>query len=228
MTAAAPAGPAVIGTAQHVADLVGAFAFAVSGALLAVNKGYDVFGVAVLACATAFGGGVIRDLIIDKGTPVAFVDHRYLWTSLLAAVLIYFIHPPAKLVGLPLEVADAVGLGLFCVTGTLTAYRNGLDAVSAAVLGVVTAVGGGVIRDLLARRTPLILRPDQEIYAVPALIGATITATALGLHHYNALIATLAVITALAVRLLALRFHWHAPRADPRPLTRPPRPPTDR
>ncbi|MFK0184959.1 trimeric intracellular cation channel family protein [Streptomyces rubiginosohelvolus] len=218
---ASPDGAAVIGTAQQAADLVATFAFGVSGALLAVRKGYDFIGLSVLAFATAFGGGVIRDVIINKGVPVAFVDLQYVWVSLAAAVIIFVIDPPARLTNWPLNIADAVGMALFCVTGTLTAYRNGLTAVPSALLGILTAIGGGIIRDLLANRTPPVLRPDQDLYAIPAIIGATLSALLLHFDSYNTLTGGAAFLLALSVRLLALRFHWHTTVAVAKTLRRP-------
>ena len=200
-------------TAYAVVDLGGTFAFAVSGALLAVRKDYDIVGIAVLACATAFGGGVIRDLIIADRPPAAFTNVRYIGVSLLAAAIIFCWHPPRQVIRGPLNVADAFGLGLFCVTGTVKAHEHGLGAVSAAVLGVVTAAGGGVLRDLLAGQTPAVLRYDQELYALPALVGAGLTAALLRLGVYTQLAGALAAVCAVALRLLALRYHWHAPRA---------------
>ncbi|MFI7891963.1 trimeric intracellular cation channel family protein [Streptomyces sp. CACIS-1.16CA] len=214
-------GAAVIGTAQQAADLVATFAFGVSGALLAVRKGYDFIGLSVLAFATAFGGGVIRDVIINKGVPVAFVDLQYVWVSLAAAVIIFVIDPPARLTNWPLNIADAVGLALFCVTGTLTAYRNGLAAVPSALLGILTAIGGGIIRDLLANRTPPVLRPDQDLYAIPAIIGAILSALLLHFDSYNTLTGGAAFLLALSIRLLALRFHWHTTVAVAKTLRRP-------
>ncbi|MFI9506078.1 trimeric intracellular cation channel family protein [Nocardia sp. NPDC052566] len=201
---------------QHAGELVAVFAFAASGALLAVRRDFDIFGIVVLAVSTALGGGVIRDLIIGRTPPLAFTDLSYLWTSLLAAVIIFFRHPPRRLTRGPLEVADAVGLGLFCVTGTVAAYSHGLAAPSAALLGLVTAIGGGVIRDLLGGQTPSVLRPDQ-IYAVPALVGAAITAALLHYGYYRGWTGGLAALGAIALRLLALRFNWHAPQARRHP-----------
>ncbi|MFC8177196.1 trimeric intracellular cation channel family protein [Streptomyces sp. NPDC057325] len=218
---AAPDGAAVIGTAQQVADLVATFAFGVSGALLAVRKGYDFIGLTVLAFATAFGGGVIRDVIINKGVPVAFTDLHYVWVSLAAAIVIFAIDPPARLVSWPLNLVDAVGLALFCVTGTLTAYSNGLSAVASALLGIITGIGGGIVRDLLAGRTPLVLRPDQDLYAVPAAIGAIISAVLLHFGKYDIFTGGIAFLVALSVRLLALRFHWHTSVAFAKTLRRP-------
>lgn len=198
---------------QRAGDLLGVFAFAVSGALLAVRKNYDLVGIAVLACATAFGGGVVRDLVIGASPPRAFTDPWYLGLPLLAAVIIFFWHPPHRLVARPLDVADAVGLGVFSVTGTVAAYQHGLATVPSALLGVVTAVGGGLIRDVLAGVPPSVLRPDQEIYAVPALFGASVAAALL---HFGALTAwtgALASAGAFVFRMLALHFRWHAPLA---------------
>ncbi|WP_040686427.1 trimeric intracellular cation channel family protein [Nocardia vinacea] len=208
-----------VNTAQHVGELSGVFAFATSGALLAVRRGFDVFGIVVLACSTALGGGVIRDLVIGRTPPSSFVDLSYLWTALLAAAVIFFWHPSPRVTGGPLGVADAFGLGLFCVTGTVIAYNHGLGAPSATLLGLVTAIGGGVIRDLLGGQTPSVLIPEQ-IYAVPALFGATATATLLHFDAYNPITGACAALGAIAFRLLAMRYDWHAPQARRRPQDR--------
>ncbi|WP_216898132.1 trimeric intracellular cation channel family protein [Nocardia alni] len=196
---------------QQAGDLLGVFAFAVSGALLAVRKDYDMVGIAVLAFATAVGGGVVRDLVIGA-RPVAVTDPWYLGLSLLAAVIIFFWHPPGRLIGGPLAFVDAIGLGLFSVTGTVTAYQHGLATVPSAMLGVVTAIGGGLIRDVLAGVQPSVLR-DQEIYALPALLGASVAAALLHFGAFTAWSGALASAVAFGLRLLALRFHWHAPKA---------------
>ncbi|WP_345496566.1 trimeric intracellular cation channel family protein [Nocardia callitridis] len=205
---------AAAGIATQVGDLLGTFAFAISGALMAVRKNFDIVGIAVLACATAVGGGIIRDLVVGV-TPTAFVQLRYPAVALLAALLIFLWHPPRRLTHRPLDVADAIGLGVFCVTGTVTAYTHGLGAPSAAALGVVTAVGGGIIRDILAGVRPSILHPEQEIYAVPAMLGAVITALLLHVGHSTVITGTLASLAVVVLRVLALRFHWRAPLARP-------------
>ncbi|MFE3191829.1 trimeric intracellular cation channel family protein [Nocardia sp. NPDC059240] len=203
-----------VDAAQSVGNLVGVFAFGLSGALLAVRRRFDVVGIAVLAIATATGGGVIRDLVIGRTPPLAFVQVSYAGIALLAAVLIFFWHPPVRLVRIPLNVADAIGLGIFCVTGTVTAFQYGMSATSAAALGVVTAVGGGVIRDVLAGVTPSVLS-DGELYAVPALLGSAVTATLLHYGQYTYWTGGLAGAGAVTLRLIALRRHWHAPMARP-------------
>ncbi|MFC9996049.1 trimeric intracellular cation channel family protein [Nocardia sp. NPDC127526] len=206
-------GTAVDG-AQRAGNVVGVFAFGVSGALLAVRRGFDVVGIAVLAICTATGGGIMRDLIIGRIPPAAFVQLSYGATALLAGALIFFWHPPRRLVRTPLLVADAVGLGIFCVTGTVTAFQHGLSATSAAALGVVTAVGGGVVRDVLAGVTPSVLS-DGELYAVPALLGSVVTALLLHYGQYTFWTGGLAGAGAVGLRLLALWRHWRAPLARP-------------
>ncbi|MFE3000588.1 trimeric intracellular cation channel family protein [Nocardia sp. NPDC059246] len=199
---------------QSVGNLLGVFAFAVSGALLAVRRRFDVVGIAVLAVATATGGGVIRDLVIGRTPPLAFVQVSYAGVALLAAAVIFFWHPPVRLVRTPLNIADAIGLGLFCVTGTVTAFQHGMSATSAAALGLVTAVGGGVIRDVLAGVTPSVLS-DGELYAVPALLGSVATALLLHYGQYTYWTGGLAGAGAVGLRLIALFRHWHAPMARP-------------
>ncbi|MCP2295803.1 putative membrane protein YeiH [Nocardia amikacinitolerans] len=201
-----------VNAAQRIGELLGVVSFAASGALLAVRKNMDVFGMAVLACSTALGGGVIRDLLIGRTPPAAFTDLTYLCASLLTALVIFFKHPSHRLTG-PLEIFDAIGLGLFCVTGTAVAYTHGVGAPTAALLGMVTAIGGGVIRDVLGGEVPRVLRPDQELYAVPALLGAAATATLLHFDAYWAWTGLLAAFLAIAFRLLARRYGWHAPQA---------------
>lgn len=198
---------------QHSLDVAGIFVFAISGALLAVRKNFDVFGIAVLAEATGLGGGIIRDLIIGAVPPVAFTDLGYFLTPLVAAAMVCFLHPQVARINGAVMVFDAAGLGLFCVAGTTKAYDYGLGLTASAVLGLVTAAGGGVMRDVLANEVPSLLRWDREIYAVPAIIGATMVALLIRFGELSALTAALAALTAFVIRLLAMRYDWRAPRA---------------
>ncbi|AZK96662.1 MULTISPECIES: trimeric intracellular cation channel family protein [Streptomyces] len=198
---------------QHALDLAGIFVFAISGALLAVRKNFDVFGMAVLAEVTALGGGLLRDLIIGAVPPAAFTDLGYFLMPLVATVLVFFLHPVVERIQAGVNVFDAAGLGLFCVTGTTKAYEYGLGLTSSAVLGVATAAGGGVLRDVLANEAPSLLRWDRDLYAVPAIVGATMVALFIRFDSLNAFTSSLAALTAFAIRLLAMRFHWRAPRA---------------
>ncbi|MFJ2115160.1 MULTISPECIES: trimeric intracellular cation channel family protein [unclassified Streptomyces] len=198
---------------QHALDLVGIFVFAISGALLAVRKNFDVFGMAVLAEITALGGGLLRDLVIGAVPPAAFTDLGYFSMPLVATALVFFLHPQVERIQGAVNVFDAAGLGLFCVTGTTKAYEHGLGLTSSTVLGLATAVGGGVLRDVLANEVPSLLRWDRDLYAVPALVGASMVAIFIRFDALNGATSTLAVLTAFALRLLAMRYHWRAPRA---------------
>jgi uncharacterized membrane protein YeiH len=198
---------------QHALEIVGIFVFAISGALLAVRKNFDVFGMAVLAEVTALGGGLLRDLIIGAVPPAAFTDLGYFVTPLVATALVFFLHPHVERIQVAVNVFDAAGLGLFCVTGTTKAYEYGLGLTSSATLGLATAVGGGVLRDVLANEVPSLLRWDRDLYAVPAMVGAAMVVLCIRFEALNPFTSGLAVVTAFVLRLLAMRFHWRAPRA---------------
>ncbi|MFF8654500.1 trimeric intracellular cation channel family protein [Streptomyces huasconensis] len=198
---------------QHALDIVGIFVFAISGALLAVRKNFDVFGIAVLAEVTALGGGLFRDLVIGAVPPAAFTDLGYFITPLFAAALVFFLHPEVERTQLAVNVFDAAGLGLFCVAGTTKAYDYGLGLTASAALGLMTAVGGGVLRDIVANEVPSLVRWDRDLYAVPAIVGATMVALCIRYDALTAFTSGLAVVTTFVLRLLALRYHWRAPRA---------------
>ncbi|MER5615643.1 MULTISPECIES: trimeric intracellular cation channel family protein [unclassified Streptomyces] len=198
---------------QHALDIVGIFVFAISGALLAVRKNFDVFGIAVLAEVTALGGGLFRDIVIGAVPPAAFTDLGYFTTPLLAAVLVFFLHPHVERIQVGVNVFDAAGLGLFCVTGTVKAYDYGLGLTASAALGLATAVGGGVLRDVLANEVPSLLRWDRDLYAVPAIVGAATTVLCIRFGALDAFTSGTAVIAAFVLRLLSMRYHWRAPRA---------------
>ncbi|MYW63670.1 trimeric intracellular cation channel family protein [Streptomyces sp. SID8379] len=198
---------------QHWLDLVGIFVFAISGALMAVRKNWDVFGIAALAEVTALGGGVFRDLVIGAVPPAAFTDLGYFLTPLVAAALVFFLHPEVERTQTMVNVFDAAGLGLFCVTGTTKAYDYGLGLTASAALGLATAVGGGVLRDIIANEVPSLVRWDRDLYAVPAIVGAAIVVLCIRFDALDGITSGIAVVTAFVLRLLAMRYHWRAPRA---------------
>lgn len=200
-------------TVQHALDVAGIFVFAISGALAAVRRNYDVFGMAVLAEVTALGGGLFRDLVIGAVPPAAFTDTGYFSTPLVATALVFFLHPEVERINATVNVFDAAGLGLFCVTGTIKAHTYGLALTPSIALGLATAAGGGVLRDLLAGEVPSLLRWDRDLYAVPALVGASTVALLIHFDALGGVTSGLAALVAFALRLLALRFHWRAPRA---------------
>ncbi|MFC8711580.1 trimeric intracellular cation channel family protein [Streptomyces sp. NPDC057197] len=198
---------------QHTVDVIGIFVFAISGALLAVRKNFDVFGIAVLAEVTALGGGLFRDIVIGAVPPAAFTDLGYFLTPLLATLVVFFLHPHVERIQRAVYVFDAAGLGLFCVSGTVKAYDYGLGLTSSATLGLATAVGGGVLRDVLANEVPSLLRWDRDLYAVPAIVGSTMVVLCIHYDALNPFTSGFAVVTAFALRLLAMKYHWRAPRA---------------
>ncbi|MEV6110763.1 trimeric intracellular cation channel family protein [Streptomyces sp. NPDC051940] len=198
---------------QHWLDVVGIFVFALSGALLGVRKNLDVFGMAVLAESTALGGGLFRDLVIGAVPPAAFDDLGYFLTPLVATALVFFLHPEVERINKAVGLFDAAGLGLFCVTGTTKAYEYGLGLTASVALGMATAIGGGVLRDLLAGDAPQVLRWDRDLYAVPAIVGATAVALLIQTDHLNGTTASAAAALAFLLRLAAMRYGWRAPRA---------------
>ncbi|MFF7638081.1 trimeric intracellular cation channel family protein [Kitasatospora sp. NPDC008050] len=198
---------------QQTLDLIGIFVFALSGGLLAVRKNMDIFGICVLAEATALGGGVMRDLLIGATPPAAFSNLGYFLTPLAAGVVVFFLHPEVERINRLVQILDALGLGLFCVTGTVKAHDYGLGSVASVALGMLTAAGGGVVRDLLAMEPPSLLRWDREIYAVPALVGSTLVAVLIAAGHLTTLTASSAALLAFVLRVCALRYGWRAPRA---------------
>lgn len=191
-------------------DLAGAFAFAISGATAARLKGLDVFGICALAFTVACGGGIIRDLCIGAIPPAGLTDWRYMVTALIATGLTLSLFRVVQKMKRPVLFFDALGLAIFAVTGadkTLSYGHNGLLAV---LLGTTSAVGGGVLRDVLLNRVPVIL--EKEIYALAALIGTLIVVSG---TYFTALppeaLSIIALVTTATLRLLALHFHWNLP-----------------
>ena len=191
-------------------DLAGTFVFALSGGLLAVRKDLDVVGVVVLSVATALGGGMVRDVLLGRTPPAALERESYLLAAIVAALVVFFFYAPIEQMTTPLQRSDALGLGLFAVSGTLTSLDAGLGTVPAILLGVVTGVGGGVIRDLLVADIPLVFRRD--IYALAALMGAVLFVAADSFGLPESIAAVLGVGATVALRLLSIRYDWHAPR----------------
>jgi len=192
-----------------VLDLVGIAVFAVTGALVAVRKQFDIFGVLVLAGTAGLGGGFLRDVLIDATPPAALADWRYLLVPVAAGLVTFVFHPAFGRMERMVIVLDAAGLGLFCVTGALKSLEYGLGPVPAALMGMVTGIGGGMARDLLADRVPVVF--SSELYATPALLGAAWAVLAEGWGLSVVLVAIPGVVICFGLRVLALRRDWHAP-----------------
>ena len=200
-----------MGSMSEILDLAGIFVFALSGALMGVRKRLDVVGMAVIAEMTALGGGVVRDLILNV-PPAAFESLGYVLVPLAATAVVFYWHPHVARVMPAILVLDAAGLGLFCAVGTEKALEYGLSPLHAALLGVTTAVGGGMLRDVLSGEIPTLLY-DRQLYAVPAMVGSALMAvlSTSGLHGWPATLA--AALLAFVLRIAAMRFNWRAPLA---------------
>jgi uncharacterized membrane protein YeiH len=193
-------------------DLLGTFVFALSGAVAGVRRRLDLFGVLVLSFVAANSGGIVRDVLIGATPPAAIRDWRYLAASLLAGVLIFYWYPSIKRLRSPVLVFDAAGLALFCVAGAQKAIVFGLPPVMAALLGMLTGVGGGVARDVLLSEIPAVLRSD--VYAVAALAGAAVLVTGDALGLPGTLSACAGAALCFGLRLAAIKLDWHLPVAQ--------------
>lgn len=192
-------------------NLLGTFAFGLSGGMAGVRARLDLFGTVVLAAVVGMAGGIIRDLLI--GTPPAtFRDWRYLAVVAAAGVVTIVGHRVIDRLERPITALDAGGLALFSVTGAATALEFGLGPASAVLLGAITAIGGGMVRDLLVREIPTVLQGG--LYAVPALLGASIVVIADRAGGESVAFPWLAVVACLALRLLAVRNDWGLPVAE--------------
>lgn len=214
----------MLNTVLFVAELIGIIAFAVSGAMLAAEKNLDIFGIIVLGVVTAFGGGVIRDLLLGITPPAMFTNFHCFWAATLSAVLVFFIyrhlHRHQGDYHFPIHIDyrglvnffDAIGLGVFSLTGTQVAINcgHGDNPLLAITLGVITGIGGGIIRDVLNDEVPGVLR--KQVYALAAILGAA--------AYYIMITADVSPIPAVvlgfsvtfAIRMAATYFRWHLPR----------------
>jgi uncharacterized membrane protein YeiH len=193
-------------------DLLGVFFFAVSGSLLAARKGFDLVGSLLLGSMVGLGGGVVRDVILNAGPPSAFSNPIYLAPPLLAGALVYFLPRNVERSRRWVLTFDAGGLALFCITGTLKALTAGMNPVAAILLGVTTAVGGGILRDVTANEVPGVFDP-KDLYAIPAFVGAGLAAALWHLGWLNLVTGTIAAVVVFGLRMLSRRFGWHAPMA---------------
>lgn len=193
-----------------VLDLTGTFAFAVNGALTALRAArLDVVGVVTLGMITALGGGILRDVLLDSLPPATFSDWRYLVVAAGGGVVACAYGRHLQRLATAITVLDAAGLGLFAVTGASKALALGLGPAQAVILGAITGVGGGTLRDVLVGRVPSVLR--SGLYAVPALVGATAIVVATLLGGYGLVAAVGAAALCCAIRLVGVHFGLNAP-----------------
>lgn len=191
-------------------DLLGTFLFALEGASTAVQHELDLLGIMVLAFATALGGGIVRDVLIGSVPPNSIKDWRYPTTALSAAAVVFAAHTAIGHIPFwPLITLDAAGLGLFAIAGAAKALDFGIHPLLAILLGGVTGVGGGTIRDIFLAQVPRVLRTD--IYAAAALLGAAVLVLCLKLKLRPAAASTVGILVCFTLRIVAVHQHWNLP-----------------
>ncbi len=210
-------------TMMRLLDVIGTVVFAISGATLGVRRRMDLFGVIVLACVTATAGGVMRDLLVGTTPPFAIANWKPLTLAACAGLLTFYFEPLVGKLKSPVQVFDAAGLGVFAVAGTQQALDHDLSFGSSVLLGLISAIGGGVVRDIMTAQVPNVLR--AEIYAVAALTASVIIAGAHHLQMASTAAVPFAVAACFLLRLVAIRRAWNLPASRHAPKDPPPNSP---
>ena len=203
----------IMQTLVLVLDLIGTFVFAVSGAAKGVTSRLDLFGILVLSFSAASAGSIARDVVIGAIPPAAIGDWRYLAVSVLAGVMTFAWFPVIHRLRSAVLVFDAAGLALFAVSGAQKALEFGLTPVMAALLGMLTGIGGGMTRDMLVAEIPTVLR--AELYAVTALLGAAVVVAGHVLQLPPTGVTVAGAVLCFGLRVVAIRRGWHLPAAKP-------------
>ncbi len=207
-------GQILINTLLVVLDLGGTFVFALSGATAGVKHRLDLFGVLVLSFAAGNSGGVARDVMIGAFPPAAISDWRYVAVSVLAGLITFYWYRIINRLKSPVLVFDAAGLALFAVSGAGKALAFHADPVAAILLGMLTGIGGGMVRDVLVGQIPTVLR--TELYAVAALLAAAVVVVGSMLHVPSSAAAATGAVLCFGLRFMAMRRGWHLPVARSR------------
>jgi uncharacterized membrane protein YeiH len=203
----------VVNTLLVTFDLGGTFVFALSGGMAAVKHRLDLFGVLVLAFAAGNSGGIARDVMIGAVPPAAVRDWRYIAVSMLAGLITFYWYRIINRLSSPVLVFDAAGLALFAVAGAGKALAFHAGPVAATLLGMLTGIGGGMVRDVLVSEIPTVLR--TELYAVAALIGAAVVVLGRMLHVASVAAAVAGAVLCFGLRFIAMRRRWQLPIAHP-------------
>jgi uncharacterized membrane protein YeiH len=194
----------------YVLDIIGTFAFAISGALVASKKDFDLFGVIIIAFVTAVGGGMTRDVLINAH-PINWIgDLNYIWTIMAAVVFTFLFKSKIAPLSKTMFLFDTIGIGVFTLLGTQKGLSYDLHPFIAVVMGMVSSVIGGVIRDVLTNQVPLIFK--KEIYASACLAGGTVylITNYFQMPENVQFISTIA--TVIVIRILAVKFHLQLPK----------------
>jgi len=194
----------------HVLDLIGTIIFAFTGAFKAIENKYDLFGIIVLSSITGFFGGVMRDVLLGKIPPYAFVDPFYIIMTVLTGILTFYIYPLLKYKDLFIKL-DAIGLGVFSIIGSGIAFNLfGLNYIIMALSGIITAIGGGIIRDILVNETPLIF--VKELYVTSSFIGITIFFMLLYIGMDYNISSLIGIGIIILFRFISMKYGWNLPR----------------
>jgi len=201
----------VVDTLLVAFDLGGTFVFALSGAIAGVKHRLDLFGVLVLSFAAGNSGGIARDVMIGAHPPAAVSDWRYIAVSMLAGLITFYWYRIINRLSSPVLVFDAAGLALFAVSGAGKALAFHAGPVAAVLLGMLTGIGGGMMRDVLVGEIPTVLR--TELYAIAALLGAAVMVVGRILHLPSSAAASAGAVLCFGIRFMAMRRGWHLPIA---------------
>jgi uncharacterized membrane protein YeiH len=206
-------GHILVNTLLVAFDLGGTFVFALSGAMSGVKHKLDLFGVLVLSFAAGNLGGMTRDVLIGAIPPAAIHDWRYVAVSILAGLITFYSYRTVNRLSMAVLVFDAAGLAMFAVSGAGKALAFHAGPVAATLLGMLTGIGGGMVRDVLVREIPTVLR--TELYAVAALVGAGVVVIGNMLHLPTAVAAPVGAVLCFGLRVMAIRYNWQLPIARP-------------
>jgi uncharacterized membrane protein YeiH len=194
---------------QTVLNFAGIAVFAASGAVVGVRKGFDLFGIAVMGVLTGVGGGILRDLLLDISPPHSMQHWENMTVALAAAGLATVFAKIVIRLNTSVLVLDAFGMGFFATSGAALAVDNGASWFAATLLGMLSAIAGSIVRDVLAREIPMVMGPD-DLYAIPAMLGA-IAYVAIDYFAPQWIALVAGTVLATALRLAAMIFHWRLP-----------------
>jgi uncharacterized membrane protein YeiH len=193
-----------------ILDYLGTIAFAVTGASKAISHKADIFGIIVLATVVGVAGGITRDVIFGR-FPTAFSDPIYVSITVITGITMFFLYSYFKKRMNIWLIFDAIGLGVFSIIGASIAYQIvGLDFLSMLFAGVITAIGGGILRDVFVRDIPIVF--VKEVYAIASIIGIVIFYTVLSYGGNMQVASIIGIIAATGIRLLAMKYNWNLPR----------------
>jgi uncharacterized membrane protein YeiH len=197
----------------QILDLFGTMAFAVTGAFKAIEHKSDIVGIIILSTITGVAGGVIRDITFGKLPPTAVVNPLYITITVSTAIVIFFLYPSLKKHSDLFLKFDAIGLGVFTIIGSIFAYNIfGLNFLAMSISGVLSAIGGGILRDVFVNEIPMVF--VKEFYASASFLGVVILFALLSINTNLSLAAIIAMIMTTSIRLIAVKFQWNLPGAQ--------------